>query len=123
MLPRWIQILEDLIKEAGLSDPLTIRMMPRDVVTRWNSTYKMLIFTLEYRKAIDEISVDRDMRKYELSDDEWGLVQELCDVLGVCHALSTISASHNYPDIPRRNTFLFTFYTKPCNRDTRNGSH
>jgi hypothetical protein len=59
-------------------------MMPRDVTTRWNSTYNMLVFALEYREAIDQISGDRDMRKYELSDEEWGLVQQLCDVLSVC---------------------------------------
>jgi len=61
-------------------------MMPRDVATRWNSTYNMLVFALEYRKAIDEISVDRDMRKYELSEDEWDLARQLCDVLAVCCA-------------------------------------
>jgi len=44
----------------------------------------MLVFALEYREAIDQISGDRDMRKYELSDEEWGLVQQLCDVLSVC---------------------------------------
>jgi hypothetical protein len=45
-------------------------MMPRDVVTHWNSTFNMLIFALKYYKAIDEISVDRDIRKYELSEEE-----------------------------------------------------
>ena len=46
----------------------------------------MLVFALEYRKAIDEISVDRDMRKYELSEDEWDLARQLCNVLAVCCA-------------------------------------
>jgi hypothetical protein len=59
-------------------------MIPRDVITRWNSTYDMLVFALEYRKVIDEIPEDRDMRKYELEEDEWTLVQQLCDVLEVC---------------------------------------
>lgn len=71
------------MNDAGLSDPLAIRMMPRDVATRWNSTYDMLLFALEYREAIDEITGDRDMRKYELDEEEWELVQQLCDVLGV----------------------------------------
>jgi hypothetical protein len=58
--------------------------MPRDVATRWNSTYDMLVFALEYREAIDGISGDRDMRKYELSEEEWKVVKQLCDVLAVC---------------------------------------
>ena len=41
----------------------------------------MLEFSLQYHKAIDGITSDRDMRKYELSEDEWGLVQQLGDVL------------------------------------------
>ena len=85
LLPRWTQLLQDLAKEA--SDPLPIRMMPRDVATRWNSTYDMLVFALEYRVAIDSITGDRGMRNYELSEEEWGLVQQLGDVLGVCHCL------------------------------------
>lgn len=59
-------------------------MMPRDVATRWHSTYDMLVFALKYRKAIDEISHDRQMRKYELLEEEWELIQQLCDVLRVC---------------------------------------
>ena len=88
LLPRWGQILEDLENNATLSGskPLAIRMMPRDVATRWNSTYDMLTFALEYREAIDLISGDREMRKYELMDEEWVLVQQLCDVLGVRRA-------------------------------------
>lgn len=58
-------------------------MMPRDVTTCWNSTYDMLIFALEYRQAIDEITGDRDMRKYELDENEWELVDQLCNLLEV----------------------------------------
>jgi hypothetical protein len=57
--------------------------MPRDVTTRWNSTYDMLVFAIEYRKAIDEISGDKEMRKYELDEEEWTIVQQLCDILEV----------------------------------------
>jgi len=57
--------------------------MPRDVTTHWNSTYDMLVFALEYRKAIDEISGDKEMRKYELDEEEWTIVQQLCDILEV----------------------------------------
>lgn len=56
--------------------------------TRWNSTYEMLVFALEYRKPIDKISGDKEMRKYELDEKEWELVRQLCDVLEVRDATS-----------------------------------
>ena len=43
----------------------------------------MLKFALQYHKAINGITSDRNMRKYELLEDEWGLVQQLGDVLRV----------------------------------------
>ena len=57
--------------------------MPRDEKTRWNSTYDMLKFAYTYREAIDRITGDRAMnlRDYELSDDEWETVRQLCDSL------------------------------------------
>ena len=60
-------------------------MMPQDVSTRWNSTYDMLNFALEYRLALDAIAGERDMklRKYELKDAEWVIAKQLQDVLKV----------------------------------------
>ena len=65
-------------------------MMPRDVSTRWNSTYDMVLFATKYRAALDFMTADRDMnlRKYELSKKEWGMAEELCEVLQVCFYLS-----------------------------------
>ena len=59
--------------------------MPRDVSTRWNSTYDMLKFACTYREAIDKITDDRSMklREFELKDDEWKIVEELRDTLKV----------------------------------------
>jgi hypothetical protein len=61
-------------------------MMPRDVTTRWNSTYDMLTFALEYRSALNKLCGDRDMklRHYELLESEWSVAKELCSVLKVC---------------------------------------
>ena len=126
LLPRWVQLLEDLAKDANLSNanPLTVRMMPRDVATRWNSTYDMLVFALDYHQAIDEITADRDMRKYKLSEDEWALVQQLGDVLAMhCASYHSLPSTHIFADIQGRNSVLFTFYAQPRHRDTHNGSH
>ena len=60
--------------------------MPRDVATRWNLTFDMLQFALEYRAAIKQITgeVDMKLRNYEMSSEEWDVASELCEVLKVC---------------------------------------
>jgi hypothetical protein len=60
-------------------------MMPRDVSTRWNSTFDMLEFAIRYRVAIDAMTEVRgyDLRKYELVSAEWDIAMELRDVLKV----------------------------------------
>jgi hypothetical protein len=67
--------------------------MPRDVSTRWNSTYNMLVFALEYREALDIITRDHDMklRKYEMDEEEWEVARQLCQVLKVCFPLPSDS--------------------------------
>jgi hypothetical protein len=64
-------------------------MMPRDVTTRWNSTYDMLDFALAYREALDSITGDKDMklRKYEMDEEEWEIVHQLREVLKVSLSL------------------------------------
>lgn len=61
------------------------RIIPRDVTTRWNSTYDMLDFALEYRKAVDILTADRqnELRNYELSEREWTIAKQLRDILKV----------------------------------------
>lgn len=60
-------------------------MMPRDVSTRWNSTYDMLAFANDYRSALDIITGDRnmDLRKFEMSQEEWIVAAQLREVLKV----------------------------------------
>ena len=71
------------MNDTDETDPLMIRMMPRDVTTCWNLPNNMLIFTHKYRQAIDEITGDSDMRKYELDENEWEIVDQLCNLLEV----------------------------------------
>jgi hypothetical protein len=74
-------------------------MMPRDVSTRWNSTYDMLDFAIKYRPAIDAMTAIRelDLRKYELESAEWGIAGELRDVMKVhCHFFLCIFVSNTF---------------------------
>ena len=59
--------------------------MPHDVSTRWNSTFDMLEFAINYRKVIDAMTDKRKLGLgvYELDDHEWTLVTQLRDVLKV----------------------------------------
>jgi hypothetical protein len=62
--------------------------MPRDVSTRWNSTFDMIDFAVDYREAIDSITGNRDMnmRKLEMDEKEWDMIAtELRDTLKVCN--------------------------------------
>jgi hypothetical protein len=76
-LPEWDALLEKL--------DLAIRRIPRDVATRWNSTFDMMSVALEYRPAIEAFTADRKngVRNLELSEAEWEIGGQLCDVLKV----------------------------------------
>lgn len=66
------------------------KTMPRDVDTRWNSTYDMLDFAVDHREGIDAVCSDRStgLRQYELDENEWEIAAQLCEVLKVCESLS-----------------------------------
>lgn len=77
LLPVWKESLEEL--------DLAVKIMPRDVATRWNSTFNMLKFSLEYRKAIEALTSERknELRQFELSEEEWEIAGELKGTLEV----------------------------------------
>jgi hypothetical protein len=69
------------VDDAGLDQ----RVLKRDVATRWNSTYDMAVMALEYRVVIDRLTAEKasGLRKYELGEEEWGIIKELVRVLKV----------------------------------------
>ena len=75
--PAWKRCLADL--------KMDYRIMPRNVTTRWNSTYDMLDFAVKYRNALDKMTSDRknDLHKYEMDDNDWKLAEQLRNVLEV----------------------------------------
>jgi hypothetical protein len=87
ILPEWFAILDRMEKTSkeNKKQPLRRRVMPRDVATRWNSTYDMLDFAYKYRQPYNKICSNRDMkmRSYELSNSEWKIVKDLSSVLKV----------------------------------------
>lgn len=77
ILPAWYRAL----RVVGMHE----EAMPRDVATRWNSTYRMLDYSVKHRAAIAEVTQDlkNGLCKYELTADEWIIVEQLQDVLKV----------------------------------------
>ncbi|KAJ7442837.1 hypothetical protein B0H11DRAFT_1748817, partial [Mycena galericulata] len=71
LLPAWHKIC----RKCKLKE----RMIPRDVRTRWNSTYDMLYFAQNYRTAIDAITSEKSykLRRYELDETEWDIIGDL----------------------------------------------
>jgi len=85
VLPEWRSILDQHAEasKAAKTMPLSHRMMPRDVSTRWNSTFDMLKFALAYREPLNDLTGSREMklRAYELTEDEWKIAEQLSGVL------------------------------------------
>ena len=77
MLPAWREICEDL--------KLPEKLIPRDVKTRWNSTFDMVVVTINYKKAYKRITEDAELglRGFELSKREWAILEGLRDILKV----------------------------------------
>ena len=77
--------------------------MPLDVRTRWNSTYILLEFAIEYRDIIDNLTSERGLElcDYEMDPEEWLLAKQLHNILKVSgiqssFALLLIRSLHRY---------------------------
>lgn len=85
--------------------------MPRDVATRWNSTYDMLAFAVEYNRAIKTLTLDIDSKltDFQLSAEEWGYAGELARALKVCvfPLRSVFLLTNSAIDLQRYNTTFF----------------
>jgi len=94
LLPHWCKILEELINaqdpDLPADEKLTDCMIPCDVLTCWNLTYKMVSFAYKYQVAINKLTVECKMKlcDYELSSKEWEIVQQLSKSLAVWTTLS-----------------------------------
>ena len=80
LLPQWHTLLE---REAPAK--LHGRSLPRDVSTRWNSTFNHLAAFVELEDYIDSFTGiwEHGLRQFELTKEEWGCVKQLVKVLQV----------------------------------------
>ena len=105
--------------------------MPRDVATRWNSTFNLLEYALKHRKAVDLLTqrCELGLRKFELSDNEWKIVEQLHSVLKVRNTMiqppCVWSNTHKLNSIgPQgRYTLLLALNTKPCDGHPGDGPY
>lgn len=76
VLPAWKEILADLGFMISL---------PRDVATRWNLTFDVLEYALKHCKAVNLLMQwhELGLRKFELSDNKWVIIEQLHSVLKV----------------------------------------
>ncbi|KAH6906874.1 ribonuclease H-like domain-containing protein [Coprinopsis sp. MPI-PUGE-AT-0042] len=72
----------------------------RDVDTRWSSTLLMIERLLELKEFVTKMIADNpELRKYELDDAEWSLLQEYSDILKVPHAFQQVLSSEKTPTL------------------------
>ena len=74
-LPAWRCYCKEL--------KLKSRILPCDIVTRWNSTYYMLDLAIKYRAVIDAMMADKSLKlqRFELEMEEWAIAKNLVAVL------------------------------------------
>ena len=64
---------------------LRVRQIPRDVLTRWNSSFDMVDFVVDYRVPVNTMTDKRrlGLGDYALNEHEWRVLEQLRDVLAV----------------------------------------
>ncbi|KAF7762398.1 hypothetical protein Agabi119p4_8991 [Agaricus bisporus var. burnettii] len=121
-LPRW----KRYCREAGLEE----QILPRDMKTRWNSTYLMLVAAVDYRAVYNRLvrHDEAGLREYELSRVEWKIAEELRDVLKIffdatsffsmkkeCH-LSTVIPAMDHIDNLLTSSIVNAEYSTSINK-------
>ncbi|KAI0040527.1 hypothetical protein FA95DRAFT_1502731 [Auriscalpium vulgare] len=78
----------------------------------------MVGFAVQYKAAIDRITAEKssDLRPYELSEEEWDIAQELCDVLKDATLFFSRSTPNLSTVIPAMDHIDKVFSTQSLNK-------
>ncbi|KAJ6615548.1 hypothetical protein B0H10DRAFT_1801302, partial [Mycena sp. CBHHK59/15] len=62
-------------------------LIPCDVWTRWNSVYDMLSVAVTYKEVVNSFTGNCELgfRKYDLTNTQWSLLEDMLHVLKVRH--------------------------------------
>ena len=82
------------------------RVLPCNVVTRWNSTLDMLNFAVQYWAVIDAMTADKSLKphKFELETEEWTIVKDLVTVLLVSICVMSSSSYSSSSEVKAGNS-------------------
>ncbi|KAF8718328.1 hypothetical protein AX14_011892 [Amanita brunnescens Koide BX004] len=96
-MPRWCELCKTWKKKD--------KNLPRDVHTRWNSTYDMLDVAIDYRDIIDHLCSEQEpgLRKFKLDPEEWLITTQLRNLLKVqCNSIlfeiEDFQPNNHHPD-------------------------
>ncbi|KIM68548.1 hypothetical protein SCLCIDRAFT_105396, partial [Scleroderma citrinum Foug A] len=89
LLPAWIATLKDL--------DLPVKKILHDCPTRWNLSFDLINFVVDYRAPIKDMTDKRKLGliTYALDDHEWQLLGQLRDILKD----ATLFFSHGAPSL------------------------
>ncbi|CAB5198761.1 unnamed protein product [Rhizophagus irregularis] len=94
-----VRYLEKLARQCEAAH-LPNKELISDVKTRWNSTYAMIERSCELRKALDNtVTADRDLRKWELVDSEWKLLEKIKNLLYIFSRATNHISHSRFPTI------------------------
>ncbi|CAJ0643384.1 13116_t:CDS:10 [Entrophospora sp. SA101] len=72
-----------------------------DIVTRWNSTYEMIMCAIEYKEiTVESVGrADRDMIKWVLNEEEWSKLVEISQLLHLFSRATKHISTNHYPTL------------------------
>jgi len=91
---------EMLARQCGAPPGSASKGLILDVKTRWNSTFLMLQRALELRGPLGDVAtLDRDLRAYHLTDEEWSMLETVCNLLSVFKQATDFLSGSTYPTL------------------------
>ena len=93
------QRIEELANQCELSGVPKLEAL-LDVRTRWNSTYKMLQRAEKIRAPLTIVAAtDAELRLLLLTEDEWGIVAEICGLLQEFEDVTKMLCASKHPTL------------------------